>query len=140
MDDLDELKAMLAKASTLPWRHDKIDPLDKSIPIRGKDDRNEGDVCGGTAVAYVDNDDVDPKESRANVRLIIAAVNSLPSLLSRVERAESALRWVLDIGDITTRYVGVDEGGTTLVNDSLLVEFQRAQEKARAALAQGGEE
>lgn len=80
---LDSLRQMLAAATELPWQPMNAHQWDTIIGgIDGPDD-------GNYRYETITDITTDHIRSKANARLLVAAVNALPALLDRVERAEA---------------------------------------------------
>lgn len=81
-DDVTRLRALLERAEDGLWEVDAVDPflVTTNNPSKGATSHIAQVVCPM-------DEDGDPYE--ANAALIVAAVNALPGLLDRVERAEA---------------------------------------------------
>lgn len=88
---IDELKAMLAKATALPWLVKADAGLKVGGPIKANDKRDV--VCLFPLLPR----ETETGTNEQNAALIVAAVNALPSLLAAAERGariEAAARVV----------------------------------------------
>lgn len=99
-DDLDKLRELLAKATPGPWEY-RPDKYDDWGFIRGPEvERSYGRAKMVVALSRDGPDEKDHSEHRrdgtdpyeANGRLIVAAVNALPSLIGRIDMLEKGLR------------------------------------------------
>jgi hypothetical protein len=93
MTDLQELRALLAKATPVPW-HELGMPY-YQYWITGSPAPKHGQIIKNR-IAVLDsyewpNAEMPPERRTANAALIVAAVNALPALLDRLEQAEARI-------------------------------------------------
>jgi hypothetical protein len=104
-DTIERLRALLARATELPWKSDPWDQWKKRILITDK--RHD-------EIALIYNDDIAHKNAHANLALVPAAVNALPALLDVAEAARALDEMlVIELGSPSDGYEDVRIGPVT---------------------------
>ena len=122
MPDLAELRALLKRATPLPWLADPSDCEGiKDASGRTSDASDIGWITREKE-NWGDEWDGDPA---ANHALVLAAVNALPALLDVAELAEEAVGWMDDL--LRTDEIGGD--GPYCCREELTAALKRLEEE-----------
>ena len=128
MTDLQELKKLLGKATAGPW-HFNEDARSINSDQWLAEGASEYRPCIVTLPVW---HAAHSYEQKHNAALIVAAVNSLPALIERVEELERALQELYDCGCVAID--ALDDAPADVFDESEAQKLEDALHEARAAL------